>query len=578
MYSEEQKIYSLLYSGQRANIELALQLGKAADVEIDRAGYREIGEWLLGHHHHFRFSDEIDMIEKLMNLKEIRFDYYSSEIIYEVPESLGLLYNLRYLNLDNFNLKVKSLPESIGNLINLEGLRIIKLIELTSLPESIGNLKNLKLLEISGNYNLRILPESLGELNRLEKLTISIDGRGYYRHQYEHEYINIPQSIGKLKKLFFLDLSYCMMPQLPGSIGNLENLEELRLEGNRSLTALPDSITKLRQLQVLNLSDMSLNHLPENMGAFENLRKLSLDNNSELKKLPDSIINLSHLRSLTLSGCPRLKLPEHIPCNLNQLEYDNNNAEQIPECFFKLRSLFRLSLKDNNIDKLPIEITEVRSLGKLNLKGNSLRQLPPEIMKMTGLKELNLIKNLFKESYLQVFRKKLRGCKVIFSDPKSKTDLLSLIQTGKKGDIRFAVEMSKNNKIDLSEYNLLLDWLGANGMSCKSDKTIEKLYWLTNIKKLVLANKNISRLPESIYLLSGLEELDLSNNLLTVLPENITKLRSLKKLNISSNKLNDLPLEFFRLYSLKLIDIRNNPQCKKAKLLKLKLKWSEVLT
>ena len=64
------------------------------------------------------------------------------------------------------------LPESIGNLTNLEHLKIYHG-KLTSIPESIGNLKQLKTLDLYSCGHLKALPESIGELEALESLDIA---------------------------------------------------------------------------------------------------------------------------------------------------------------------------------------------------------------------------------------------------------------------------------------------------------------------------------------------------------------------------------------------------------------------
>ena len=61
-------------------------------------------------------------------------------------------------------------PESIGKFTNLEALMFTKLVK--SLPESVGNLKNLQFLTLSDNKGLKELPESLADLPKLSFLTV----------------------------------------------------------------------------------------------------------------------------------------------------------------------------------------------------------------------------------------------------------------------------------------------------------------------------------------------------------------------------------------------------------------------
>lgn len=94
-------------------------------------------------------------------------------------------------------------------------------------------------------YNIAIrqlknnqLPNSVFQLTTLRYLTVQGSDCDYVRHN----------ASGKQ----FIDC--WMLTELPGSIQNLRNLEELRLPLN-SLTVLPTELTALHKLRVLDLSD-----------------------------------------------------------------------------------------------------------------------------------------------------------------------------------------------------------------------------------------------------------------------------------------------------------------------------------
>ena len=82
--------------------------------------------------------------------------------IQEWLQGYGQYYTIEELeNLQFWNLykKISELPESIGNLKNLQALNLSDN-QLQSLPDSIGNLKNLKKIYFRDN-NLRMLPWSI---------------------------------------------------------------------------------------------------------------------------------------------------------------------------------------------------------------------------------------------------------------------------------------------------------------------------------------------------------------------------------------------------------------------------------
>lgn len=88
----------------------------------------------------------------------------------ELFESLPT--NIKYLlisNTSNEDIQL-DVPESIGRFTNVEALLLVKLVK--TLPDSIGNMKNLQFLTLSENKNLKELPESLADLPNLSFLTL----------------------------------------------------------------------------------------------------------------------------------------------------------------------------------------------------------------------------------------------------------------------------------------------------------------------------------------------------------------------------------------------------------------------
>jgi leucine-rich repeat protein SHOC2 len=142
-------------------------------------------------------------------------------------------------------------------------------------------------------------------------------------------------SRNKCTKLF---LSNDGITRLPDTIGNLSNLTYLNLSGNQ-LTILPDAIGNLSSLSGLELSENKLTELPSNIGNLNCLSYLNLCNN-QLTKLPKDVCKLLHLSRLDLSNNKLSELPENMSklIKLTELNLINNPLTDLSA----LQKMFRL--------------------------------------------------------------------------------------------------------------------------------------------------------------------------------------------------------------------------------------------
>jgi GTPase SAR1 family protein len=157
------------------------------------------------------------------------FSYVLSPKLTVLPESIGQLTKLRYLNLTNNQLKL--LPESICQLSELLSLNVSNN-ELEKLPDCIGNIISLRELILLNNQ-LRSLPHSIGQLQSLESLNLSLNLLQ-----------DLPESLGDLTNLEALNLTGNHLTRIPESIGNLKKLKELAFSSN-NLVDLPGSLIQL---------------------------------------------------------------------------------------------------------------------------------------------------------------------------------------------------------------------------------------------------------------------------------------------------------------------------------------------
>jgi internalin A len=154
-----------------------------------------------------------------------------------------------------------------------------------------------------------------------------------------------------------LDLSWLGLTALPKSIGELKNLQKLRLFEN-GLTVLPESIGQLTQLRSLRLWGNQLRALPESISQLKRLELLDISRNA-LTALPESIGQLSQLRGLYVQ---------------------RNELRDVPKSIGQLQQLRWLYLSENKLTDLPNTLQQLHSLREIYLHGNEQLGIPREIL------------------------------------------------------------------------------------------------------------------------------------------------------------------------------------------------------
>ncbi len=328
----------------------------------------------------------------------------------------------------------------------------------------------------------------------------------------------VPDSIGLLKSLKNLTLSYNKLSSLPDSIGNLKSLQELLLHGNQ-LTALPDTIGNLESLTRLWLQDNKLTKLPKTLLNLSKLGMLEIKNNPLSKdsiKIWEKLMKqtgrfgditneekkaLADLEKEIGQPIPKKKYLSFHPFgfviengHVTELGIDNKGLSKVPDSIGNLKWLKLLNLGWNGeLKALPETIGNLDLLEVLDIWASKLTTLPETIGNLKSLKDLDV------------------GWNRITLIPESIGDLESL------------------ESLSLA-HNIVLKVLPDSIGNLKS------------LQELRLEGNFLNNLPESIGDLSNLKTLTLKNSTLPKLPKSFESL-NLKKLVLGEYQVKDFPEE-----------------------------------
>ncbi|KAM0860318.1 hypothetical protein ACQ4PT_046632 [Festuca glaucescens] len=317
-------------------------------------------------------------------------------IIHKLPDSIGVLKQLRYLNAPG--VQHTTIPDSITKLSKIIYLDIHGSRTIVELPESIGDIEGMVYLNLSGCSGLAKLPESLRRLQKLVHLDMSNCSRVG----------GISVLLGNLTQLQYLNLSHCQnIGEMPEALGVLSKLEYLNLSFSSYLESCQEGevLSALNKLEYLNLSSKhcSLLKLPEALGTFIQLKYLNLSGCQSMSELPRSFQNLKSLVHLDLSDCCTIDCLDESLVGLSNLQYLNLQGtciKLLPSDVNKLRYLnvsrLKMTPKDNIDSFINYICSNLSNLEHLDLSDNiRILSVPESICNLRKLCILNLSKCIF---------------------------------------------------------------------------------------------------------------------------------------------------------------------------------------
>ncbi|KAG9394535.1 Leucine rich repeat [Carpediemonas membranifera] len=433
--------------------------------------------------------------------------------------NLSALTKLEYLILD-------------GNAITCTGCQY-------AMPTNMGDLVELQILKMKNNYLAGALPPSLGNCQHLQKVDLS--GNLITSLPATSTWADLTELILKdnsittlpvysaSTKLDILDVSNNKLTALDdGWFTDVTSITELELGGN-ALTRVPTSITNLVDAYKLGLSSNSLTTIPP-LAAMAALEFLDVSHNAltSLPALPDSVIvvearenkitdasalnGYNALQTIDLNSNKLTTLTGTLPASIGSFEAAANAITTVDTSYFsQARGLTNIDLSSNALTDFPA-----------NLCGNGWQ-----------LETLDLSHNYI--GYVEDFS----GCKYL-----EKLYLHNNKITSIPNDIWTDLKYVTYLDLSYNKFTSIPDEIGE----------------LTGLVELHLANTPVKTISTLIGTLPHLETLDLSMTALTSVPAGVKNLPSLYELDMSYSTLtveSDAVLE--SLTQVRVLDISGNP-------------------
>ncbi|KAJ1479099.1 hypothetical protein T484DRAFT_1815576, partial [Baffinella frigidus] len=226
-------------------------------------------------------------------------------------------------------------------------------------------------LDLKDN-NLQRLPATIGELTNLERLRVD-----------RNQLTVLDPAIGKCLALVSVSLESNNLKYLPSSLGLATKLKKLAVTGN-ALVSPPEVVVRKRSLEwVLNymracyncgitgamqLISMEMSELPTDLFDYTGTTKLLLNCN-DLRDIPAEMPLLTNLLALSLANNKLMRLPAPV-CGLTALQslvLDDNMITELPAGINLLSTLLNLSVAHNDLSVMPSTLQGLHSLRKLCL-------------------------------------------------------------------------------------------------------------------------------------------------------------------------------------------------------------------
>ncbi|KAL2551999.1 disease resistance family protein/LRR family protein [Forsythia ovata] len=396
---------------------------------------------------------------------------------------------------------------------------------------------------LTGNISVRLL-----DIQNLKHLDLSFNCFNYSR---------IPQFIGSLRKLEYLDLSQsCFSGEIPHHLGNLSELQYLYLNPYPDMLTSTnlDWLSRLHSLRYLSLSFVNLTMANNWIPAINKLIQLKeLDLSychlpTVLLPSPSTFnasnsLDILRLYGNELSSFWIFPWLYKFGSGLSFIELGFNKLQgPIPDAIGNLSSLSYLSFYKNQLEgEIPISLGNLSSLSFLDLSSNQFTGIVPRLALSSSLTFLYLYDNMFNGTVTQIIGS------------------LSKIRYLRLGSNHFEDIITESHFFDLSKLELL-DLSSNPGISFNFSSGWNPPFQMTDV--LLAGCKFGPHFPTWLRTQTTLYSLDISNaGILDTFPDWLWELSpNLRYLNLSHNNFHGVLPDFSSKFSINspTIDLSSN--------------------
>ena len=473
-----------------------------------------------------------------VNLSRCPLDERDIQFLSQCAQMITYL-DLSFINFD----KIPSFSFHAFTKLETLNIRKCSLTQLPDLPSTIVS------LDISENL-FRECPVELGNYPNLMKLVMR-----------NNKWESLPSSLGKLTKLYHLDITGCRITLLPFELENCP-IGNLMCGGN-PLSFLPN-LNKLAYIEtedsyLLNtvtsenvlvvrpaLNQDKFNYLTDlPVGYLVNVNKASDKDESLLcsqlslykvvslkfgegtitEFTQDLIRSVPHLERFNIYGSTMIKIsPEIYNLPLTSLSLMQNWT--LPQGVKKFTDLTTLSMSNMNCPCLE-EIGCLSNLTILSLSGMHLTDLPDSIANCKSLYHVNLSHNELKS---------LPSC-------------LTSLPIG-------YLSMSENELTNIDGVEKIVTLISLNLENNKLVNFPNRFGDLVNLELLSADDNKLERLPQSICNCGKLNMVSLRNNVLEAFPQFPS---SIERLYLDNNKIEDISDDLAPITNLQEFFLPSNP-------------------